>query len=100
MSDRLDRIVPFTFSLLFLILLDYMNTGVTSNLLMRQKKFSIEKVIRLIFDEVIMSDRHMQDRQMYSLLQLFGNTEKIRLNSRLESIITDYVLPILTVILL
>ena len=59
MSDRLDRIVPFTFSLLFLILLDYMNTGVTSNLLMRQKKFSIEKVIRLIFDEVIMSDRHM-----------------------------------------
>ena len=59
MSDRLDRIVPFTFSLLFLISLDYMNTGVTSNLLMRQKKFSIEKVIRLIFDEVIMSDRHM-----------------------------------------
>ena len=59
MSDRLDRIVPFTFSLLFLISLDYMNTGVTSNLLMRQKKISIEKVIRLIFDEVIMSDRHM-----------------------------------------
>ena len=59
MSDRLGRIVTFTFSLLFLISLDYMNTGVTPNLLMRQKKFSVEKVIRLTFDEVIMSDRHM-----------------------------------------
>ena len=31
---------------------------------------------RLILDEVIMSDRHMSYRQMYSFLQLFFNTVK------------------------
>ena len=32
--------------------------------------------MRLIFDEVIMSNRHMSDGQIYSFLQLFFNTEK------------------------
>ena len=36
--------------------------------------------MRLIFDEVIMSDRHMWDRQIYSILQLFFNAGKISLN--------------------
>ena len=51
-----------------------MNIGVTFNLLMR-KRFSTEKIMRLIFDKVI-----MWDGQMYSFLQLFFNTEKIALN--------------------
>ena len=38
------------------------------------------KIIRLILEEVIMSDRHMSDGQMYSILQVFFNTEKISLN--------------------
>ena len=41
-----------------------MNTGVTF----------------LMLEEVIMSDRHMSDEQMYSFLQLFFNAEKISLN--------------------
>ena len=57
-----------------------MNTGVTYNLLMSQKKSSIKKIMRLILEEVIMSDRHMSDGQMYLFLQLCFNTEKIRLN--------------------
>ena len=36
--------------------------------------------MRLIFEEVIMLDRHMSDGQMYSFLQLFFKTEKISLN--------------------
>ena len=56
---------------LILILSNYMNTGVTFNLLMRQKKSSMEKIRRLILEEVIMSDRHLSDGQMYSFLQLF-----------------------------
>ena len=39
------------------------------------KKSSMEKIIRLMLEEVIMSDG-----QMYSFLQLFFNTEKISLN--------------------
>ena len=56
---------------LFLILSNYMNTGITFNLLMRQKKSSMEKIMRLMLEEVIMSDRHVSDGQMYSFLQLF-----------------------------
>ena len=48
-----------------------------------------------MLEEVIMSDRHMSDGQMYSFLQLFFNTEKINLNWRLDSTVTDYVLPII-----
>ena len=57
-----------------------MNTGETFNLLMRQKKSPMEKIMRLMLEEVIMSYRHMSDGQMYSFLQLFFNTEKISLN--------------------
>ena len=38
-----------------------MNTGLTFNLFMRQKKSYMEKIMRLILVEVIMSDRHMLD---------------------------------------
>ena len=44
------------------------------------KKHFIETIIRLILDEVIMSDRFMSDGQMYSFLIFVFNTEKIRLN--------------------
>ena len=50
-----------------------MNTGVTFNLLIRQKKSSVEKM-RLMLEKVIMSDL-----QLYSFFQLFFNTEKISL---------------------
>ena len=49
----------------FLISSNYKNTGVTFNLLMR-KKYSVEKIVRLILEEVIMSDGHMSDGQMFS----------------------------------
>ena len=51
-----------------------MNTGVTFNLLMRQKS-SMEKIMRQMLEEVIMSDG-----QIYSFLELFFNTEKLSLN--------------------
>ena len=38
------------------------------------------KIMRLILKEIIMSKRHMSDGQMYSFLQMFFNTEKIRSN--------------------
>ena len=47
---------------------------------MREKKSFMKKIMRLIPDEVIMSDRHKSDGQIYSFLQLFFNTEQIRLN--------------------
>ena len=53
--------------------------------------------MRLILEEVIMLDRHMSDGKMYSFLQLFFNMEKIRLNLRLGSTVTDYVLLIFVV---
>ena len=40
-----------------------------------KKKSSMEKIMKLILEEVIMSDG-----QMYLSLQLFFNTEQIRLN--------------------
>ena len=57
-----------------------MNTGITFNLLTRQKKSSMEKIMRLMLEDVIMSDRHMSDGKIYSYLQLFFNTEKISFN--------------------
>ena len=36
--------------------------------------------MRLVLEEVIMSDRHMSDGHLYSFLQFFFNTEKISLN--------------------
>ena len=52
----------------------------------------------LMFEEVIMSNRHMSDGQMYSFLELFFNTEKFGLNWRLDSTWPDYVLLTLIVI--
>ena len=52
----------------------------------------------LILEEVIMSDRHMLDGQLYLFLQLSFNAEKISLNCRLDTTVTDYVLLILIVI--
>ena len=40
----------------------------------------MEKIMRIMLQEVIMLDRHMSDGQMYPFLQLFFNTEKISLN--------------------
>ena len=40
----------------------------------------MEKIMRLILEEVIMSARHMSDEPMYSLFQRYLNTEKNRLN--------------------
>ena len=57
-----------------------MNTGVTLNVVIRQTKSSMEKIMRLMLGEVIMSDRHMSDGQMDLFLQLFFKTEKFSLN--------------------
>ena len=54
--------------------------------------------MRVILEEVIMSDRQMSNGQLYSFFQLFDNTEKISLNWRLDSTVTDYVLFIFIVI--
>ena len=56
------------------------------------RKSFMKNIMRLILEEIIMSDRHMSDGQIYSFLQVFFNTEKIRLNWRLDSTVTDYVL--------
>ena len=56
-----------------------MNTGATSNLFMRQKKYFMKTIIKLTLAEVNMSDRHDSDGQI-SFWQLFSNAEKIRLN--------------------
>ena len=53
----------------FLISPNYPNTEVTFNLLMKQKKSSMVKMMRLILEEVIMSVRHIPNEQMYSYLQ-------------------------------
>ena len=55
-------------------------------------KSSMENILRLILEKVIMLDRHMSDGQLYSFLQRFFNTEK------LDSTVTDYQLPIFIVI--
>ena len=44
------------------------------------KKSYMEKIMRMMLEEVIMSGIHMSDGQMYPLSQLFFNTEKISLN--------------------
>ena len=74
-----------------------MNTGVNFNPHMRQKS-SMENIMRLILNKVIMSDRYMSEGQMYSFLQFFFNTEKNTLIWRLDSTVTDYVLLIFIVI--
>ena len=63
-----------------------------------EKTSFMEKIMKIILEEMIMLDRHMSYGLMYSFLQLFCNTEKIRLNWRLDSTATDYVLLIFIVI--
>ena len=60
-----------------LISSSYRNTGKSFNLLMRQEKSSMEKITRLMLEEVIMSNRYMSDGQMYSFLQLFLTLKRI-----------------------
>ena len=44
------------------------------------KKSFVENIMRLMFEEVKMSDRHTSDGQIYSFLQQFFKTEIIRSN--------------------
>ena len=37
----------------------------------------MSNIMRLIIEELVMSDRHMSDAQFNPFLQLFFNTEKI-----------------------
>ena len=37
----------------------------------------MENIMRLILEELIMTDRYMSDGQLYLFLQLFFNTEKL-----------------------
>ena len=39
----------------------------------------MHNIIMLMLEEVIISDRHISDGQLYSFLQLFFNNEKIKL---------------------
>ena len=45
-----------------------MNTRINFNLLCETKKFSMEMIMRLMLEEVIMSNGHMSDGQMYLFL--------------------------------
>ena len=51
-----------------------------------------------MLEEVILSDKTMLDKYLYSFLQLFFHTEKISLHWRLDITVTDYVLLIYIVI--
>ena len=44
------------------------------------KKSSMSKIMKLILDQVFMSDRHMSDGQMYLFLQIFSTRKKNRLD--------------------
>ena len=106
MSDRLDRIVASINRVLIKI-----NGGsikitqknvifsYSIKLLKHWGKFqssyetnkSMENIMRRILEEVIILDRHKSDGQLYLFLHLFSSTEKICLNWRLNSTVTDYV---------
>ena len=64
----------------FVVSSNYRNIWVTFKSSYETKKFSMENIIRLMLEEIIMSDRLLSDVQIYSFLQLFFNTEKISLN--------------------
>ena len=82
----------------FVVSSNYRNIWVTFKSSYETKKFSMENIIRLMLEEIIMSDRLLSDGQIYSFLQLFFNTEKISLNWRLDSTVIDYVLLIFIMI--
>ena len=56
-----------------------LNTGVIL-IFLWDKKIFCGKIMRLTFEEVIMSDRHMANGQMYLYLHLLFNNENNRLN--------------------
>ena len=92
MSDVLDRIVAskkwcFFFHSIkisqrniifsyFIKLLEYQGKFQSSY----ETNKSVGNIMRLILEEVIMSDRHMSDEQLWLFLQVFFNTERISLN--------------------
>ena len=85
MSDELDRIEAIkkcTFSNSIKITQKNVFFFISSNFQSsyETKKIFMKKIIGLILDKVIMSNRHLLHEQIYSFLQLFFNTEKIRLN--------------------
>ena len=55
---------------------EYINTGGTFKLLIRELEVLIKKIIRLESQQTIISDRHESDRHLF--LQLFCSTEKLR----------------------
>ena len=55
---------------------------------MTEKSF-MDKIMNIMLEKMIMLDSHMSYGLMYSFLELFCNTEKIRLNSSLDSTATD-----------
>ena len=61
-----------------------MKTGIYMNMktqfFYETKKSSMSKIMRLILDQVFMSDRHMSDGQMYLFLQMFSTLKKNRLD--------------------
>ena len=61
-----------------------MKTGIYMNMKTQfsyeTKKSSMSKIMRLILDQVFMSDRHMSDGQMYLFLQMFSTLKKDRLD--------------------
>ena len=61
-----------------------MKTGIYMNMKTQfsyeTKKSSMSKIMRLILDQVFMSDRHMSDGQMYLFLQMFSTLKKNRLD--------------------
>ena len=61
-----------------------MKTGIYMNMKTQfsyeTKKSSMSKIMRLILDQVFMSDRHMSDGQMYLFLQVFSTLKKNRLD--------------------
>ena len=61
-----------------------MKTGIYMNIKTQfsyeTKKSSMSKIMKLILDQVFMSDRHMSDGQMYLFLEIFSTRKKNRLD--------------------
>ena len=83
MSDGLDRIVPLKKQCTFSNSIKFTQNNVVFSYFIKiyehwdkknpKKKSSMEKIMRLILEEVIMSDRHMSDGQFFvNLITLFN----------------------------
>ena len=86
MSDGLDRIAAWFYQnyskdviFPYFIKLYFIKLYGNFQYFYETKKSFMKKVMSLILEEAIMSDRHMSVGQIYSFLQLFFNTGKIRL---------------------